>query len=305
MLPLPGAGTPRLKLREAGSHAPIVAMKLLAGSFALLGSILLAAAPALAQPPPPPVPMEEETATGGYPADLPGRPLLLPASQAEVDINFRMPIVDQPEPFDDTEFFDLVLLGISARYSLGTIEPFFGVDLAIYKPDDVDVLQTIFAGARAAVGPGALKGTFFLFTPGGDDEVTEIEVDGSYELKHKFNPQFAAIGEGGLAFYNASGGVGQDASLTIISLFGRGTGQVKVTPEVSLQAGLLVSVPVSATLTVDGNEIDVETESLIGLHGMGLYNVGKFDVYGRLDYRDSGDFSDTTVTVGLLARPMM
>jgi hypothetical protein len=278
-------------------------MKLLAGSFALFGSILLAAAPALAQPPPPPpVPMEDPagTPTGGYPADLPSRPLLLPASQAEIDANFRIPTNDA------IDFFDLVILGLSARYSLGTVEPFVGMDLAIYKPDGVDVLQSIYGGARAAVGPGALKGVLFILGPGGDDEVTELEFDGSYEYKHHINPQFAAVAEGGLAFYNASdSSAGADASLTVISLFGRGAGQIKITPEMSAEAGLLVSLPLSATLTVDGNDVDVDTETLIGFHGMGMYNVGKFDVYGRLDIRDVGDETTTIVTVGVLARPMM
>jgi hypothetical protein len=37
---------------------------------------------------------------------------------------------------------------------------------------------------------------------------------------------------------------------------------------------------------------------------MGLYNVGKFDVYGRLDVQDRAD-TVTMVTIGVLARPMM
>jgi hypothetical protein len=278
-------------------------MELLAGSFALFVSILLAAAPARAQPPPPPPPPMEDPAgvpAGGYPADLPSRPLLLPKSQVEIDANFRIPTNDA------IDFIDLVILGLQARYSLGTIEPFVGMDLAIYKPDGVDVLQSIYGGARAAVGPGAIKGTLFLLGPGGDDEVTEIEFDGSYEYKHHLNEQFAAVAEGGLAFYNASdSSTGMDASLTIISLFARGAGQIKITPEMSAEAGLLLSFPLSANLTVDGNEIDVETDTLVGFHGMGMYNVGKFDVYGRLDVRDVGDTTTTIVTVGVLARPMM
>lgn len=275
-------------------------MKLLAGSFATLGSILLAAAPALAQPPPPPVPMEDPVSTGGYPADLPGRPLMLPEGMAEVDASFRIPTNEA------IDFFDLVLLTVSGRYSLGTVEPFFGVDLAIYKPDGVEVLQTLFAGARAAVGPGAAKGTFFLFGPGGDDETTTFEIDGSYEYKHHVNEQFAAVAEGGLAFSSLSGTdpfSGEDLSLTAIYLFGRGAGQIKLTPEISAEAGMLLSVPISSSASIGGRDVDVDSDTVVQFHGMGLYNVGTFDVYGRLDIRDTSD-TTTMFTVGVLARPL-
>jgi hypothetical protein len=277
-------------------------MKLLAGSFVVLGSILLAAVPALAQPPPPPpVPMEDPagTPTGGYPADLPGRPLLLPASQAEIDVNFRIPTDDV------IDFFDLVLLGVQARYNLGTVEPFVGVDLAIYKPDGVDVLAAINAGSRFAIGPGAAKAAFFFFSPGTDDGYQELELDGSYEYKHHINPQFAVVAEGGLAYNSGTftGITPDDLVISVFSLFARGAGQIKITPELSGEAGILLSLPLATSTNDDTIEAE-NPDPLFGFHGMGLYNVGKFDVYGRLDVRDR-DGSTTIVTVGVLARPMM
>lgn len=276
-------------------------MKLLAGSFALFGSILLAAAPARAQPPPPPPPPIEDpagAATGGYPADLPGRPILLPQSQLEIDARFAIPTDDE------TDFFDLVVLGIDARYNLGTIEPFAGIDLAIYKPDNIDVLAGINAGSRFGVGPGAAKAAFFLISPGTDsDGFQEIELDASYEYKHHVNQQFAAFAEGGLAYNSATirGITPDDLTLSLLSLFARGHGQIKVTPELSGEAGILLSLPLSASSNM--GEVDTP-DPLFGFHGMGLYNVGKFDVYGRLDILDR-DETVTVVTVGVLARPMM
>lgn len=276
----------------------MAAMKLLAGSFVALGSILLAAATARAQPPPPPpVPMEDPASPGGYPADLPGRPLILPSGMAEIDASFRIPTDDS------IEFFDLVLLTVSGRYSAGTVEPFVGVDLAIYKPDGVDVLASVFGGARAAVGPGAVRGAAFFFSPGTDDGYQELEVDGAYEYKHLVNDQVAIVAEGGLAFNSATftGITADDLTITAFSLFGRGAGQIKLTPELSGEAGMVLSVPLTTSSNDDTVEADLDT--LFGFHGMGLYNVGPFDVYGRLDVRDRGD-TTTIFTVGVLARPL-
>jgi hypothetical protein len=279
-------------------------MKQRAWSAGLLGSILLAAAPsaAFAQDPPPPPPMggDETGAGAGYPADLPARPLVLPEGMLEVDASVRVPTND------NVDFFDYMILSMLARYSLGTVEPFVGLDLALIKPDGADTLQTLLAGARAPVGPGAAKGTFFLFAPGGDDETTAFEIDGSYEYKHHLNDQFAAIGEGGLAYYNLSSSDplgGGDLSLYAIYLFARATGQIKLTPEASLEAGLLLSLPIADGGSVGGMDVDPDTDTLVGFHGMGLYNLGQFDIYGRLEVRDEAD-TTTTLVVGALFRPL-
>jgi hypothetical protein len=80
-----------------------------------------------------------------------------------------------------------------------------------------------------------------------------------------------------------------------------------VTPEASVQGGLQFSLPVTESCDIDGVDCSdsIDVDSVTGLHGMGLYNLGKFDVYGRLDLRFSGDDTTTIFTVGMLARPMM
>jgi hypothetical protein len=266
-----------------------------------LSLVAAAAAPVSAQPaPPPPPPTVEDPVASpdGYPLDLVDRPLMLPASMAEVDGHFTF-ITE-----DNVDLGDYILMTVSGRYSTGSFEPFAGLDLAIATPGDGgSTLSRLFAGARAPVGPGFAKLTASRYAP--TDSFSNLGFDGRFEYKQTLAPKFAAVAEGGLQaqFVTVSDpfGAGSDVSGNIFSLVGRGAGQVQVAPAAALQAGLELNLPIA-----HGGDLFMNTDpdTVTTLFGEGLYSMGKFDIYARLEILMAGDADATDFIVGALARPM-
>jgi hypothetical protein len=258
-----------------------------------LSLVAAAAAPVSAQPaPPPPPPTTEDPvlAPGGYPLDLVDRPLMLPASMAEIDGHFTMPTAD------GVDLFDVVLFTMQARYSTGSFEPFAGLDLVLVQPEGSNgsTLQRLFAGARAPAGPGYAKLTASRLAP--VEGFSILGFDARFEYKQKLAPKFAAVAEGGLqaSFISAD----PDLSGNVFYILGRAAGQVQVAPGAALQAGLELDLPVA-----DGGDVN-DPETLTTLFGEGLYAMGKLDVFARLEILIAGDSDQTNFIVGVLARPM-
>ncbi len=273
-----------------------------AGPLAL--SLLAASATAAqaqgAPPPPPPLPTggADPVAPGGYPLALTERPLLLPTGMLEASGQFWIPT------YEGVDLFDVVSTTLAARYSTGTIEPFAGLELLLTQPSDAmgntqaDSLRALFAGLRAAVGPGVARATFSKF--GFISDASWIQLDGRFEYKQKVGPKLAVVAEAGI-FLNLLS-ADPDFSANAFYLMGRGVGQAQVAPAVALQGGLQLSVPVASG---DNQDPDVlEWSNVTVLFGEGLYAMPKFDVFARLEITLSGDFDQTAFIVGVLARPM-
>jgi hypothetical protein len=276
-------------MRNAFAWAAPVALSLVAA----------AAAPAGAQPappPPPPTAQDPVTSPDGYPLDLVDRPLMLPASMAEVDGHFTFITAD------GIDLGDYILMTVSGRYSTGSFEPFAGLDLAIATPGDgASVLSRLFAGARAPVGPGYAKFTASRYAPA--DGFSQLGLEGRFEYKQTLAPKFAAVAEGGLgaSFVSIDSGMGSSVGGNMFLLVGRAAGEVQVAPAAALEAGLELSLPIA-----EGGDLfeNVDAESVTTLFGEGLYSMGKFDIYARLEIVMSGDADQTNFIVGLLARPL-
>lgn len=269
----------------------------LALPFALaLAAAHVSTAAAQGVPPPPPPPSGDPVvdAGGGYPASVVDRPLILPSGTAEITGYFWIPTND------GIDLFDYVSMVVSGRYSMGTIEPFAGAELAVITPDgsDVDALQALFAGVGAALGPGVARGQITKL--GVDADASWFVLTGRYEYKQKLQPKLALVADGGLEINMLS--ADPDFSANAIYLSVAGAGQAQLSPVVALQGGLRLNVPISSG---DNQDPDVfNWNTVTQLYGEGLYNMGKLDLFARLGFNLVEDSTTTAFVVGVLARPM-
>jgi hypothetical protein len=259
-----------------------------------LSLVAAAAVPARAQPAPPPPPTTGKPVTSpdGYPVDLVDRPIMLPASMAEVDGHFTF------ITSDGIDLGDWIDVTLSGRYSTGSFEPFAGLDLSLSKPvDGYETLPRVFAGARAPVGPGYAKVTATRYAP--FEGYTSLGLDARFEYKQKLAPKFAVVAEGGLqaAFISLDSGT-DDLGGNIFYVLGRAAGQVQVAPAAALEGGLELDLPIA-----HGGDI-TDADTLVTFFGGGLYSMGKLDIFARLEILTAGDADQTNFVVGVLARPL-
>jgi hypothetical protein len=247
-------------------------------------------------PPPPPPPTGDPVtdAGGGYPASLVDRPLILPSGKLEVAGYFWIPTND------GIDLFEYVTMTVSGRYSMGTLEPFAGAELAVITPDgsNTETLQALFAGVGAAVGPGVARGQITKLGVATDS--SWFVLTGRYEYKQKLQPKLALLADAGLEVNMLSSD--PDFSANAIYLSVGGAGQAQLSPVVALQGGLRLNVPISSG---DNQDPDMFTwNTVTQLYGEGLYNMGKLDLFARLGFTMVEDSTTTAFVVGVLARPM-
>lgn len=261
-----------------------------------LSLVAASAIPASAQPAPPPVPTGEDPVTGpgGYPMELVERPLMLPSSLAEVDVHLTLPTSE------GTSLFDVAFLTLAGRYSTGSFEPFAGLDLLVIQPEgsNASLLNRLFAGARAPVGPGYARATASRLAP--VEGYTDLNLDARFEYKQKLAPKLALVAEGGAGaeFISIDGGAGMDLSGNIFYVVGRGAGQAQLAPAAAIQGGLELLLPIA-----HGGDI-TDTNTVTTLFGEAFYSMGKFDIFARLEIVIAGDSDRTNFILGALARPM-